>query len=294
LERRLLAGAALLFLVSTQAPPAPDPTQAEVPLPCADGWHASLVVDNGKTGIWTVKSCSVFPQYGAPEIVGLDDRGRSLVMVSYGGKWTANPVIEDGKWLGALSHGDVDPRVPGDELYTGGQNGNLYQVLPHANGKLDYRQIAAFPGLELHTTVAGDLDLRSPGAELLLFTSPGRLYRISPTGAHGTFEATLLQELAGRVRDAVVLPPAGSGPAEIATVGRDGRVELLRIDAGGPRGVHGQGPDRAAPAGSRAAHGALLDPGRRHRPAPRTRRPRRLAHRGPLPRTAGHTRHRCQ
>jgi len=29
----------------------------------------------------------------------------------------------DGKWLGGLCHGDVDPRIAGAELYTGGQNG---------------------------------------------------------------------------------------------------------------------------------------------------------------------------
>jgi len=211
-----------------------DPTKAEVPLECADGWHASLVVDNDETGIWTCKAFPVFPQYAAQEIVGCDDRGRLLVMVSYSGKWTPLPVIEDGKWLGGLTHGDVDPRISGDELYTGGQNGNLYQVLAHPNGKLDHRMIATFPGREIHTLLSGDLDPRSPGAELLAFTRPGGLFRISATGEHGTFEVDDLGELSGRVRDAIVLPRDGDGPREIATVARNGVVGLLRIGAGGP------------------------------------------------------------
>lgn len=243
--RRALVGAALASIFgacatarapSPAAAPEPDaagdPAKAEVRLPCADGWNASLVIDNDGTGIWTVKPFQVFPQYACPELVGCDDRGRLLVMVSYSGKWTPHPVIEDGRWLGGLTHGDVDPRVDGEELYSGGQNGNLFQVLSYRNGKLDYRQIAEFAGKEIHTIVSGDLDLRSPGSELLVFTRPGGLYRVAPTGPHGTFATELLAEIPGRIRDAIVLP--GDAAPEIATVARSGEVGLLRIDSDGP------------------------------------------------------------
>jgi len=211
-----------------------DPTKREVPLPSAsEGWNASLVMDNGGTGIWTVKSYDVFPQYASPELVGLDDRGVCHVIVSYSGKWTPLGRVNDGKWLGGLTHGDIDPRISGSELYTGGAQGNLYQVVPYAHGALDNRLIAHFPGKELHTILSGDLDPRVEGAELLVFTRPGGLYRVTPTGEHGTFESTLLEVLPGRVRDALLLPARAGHAREIAMVSRAGWFKILTITSEG-------------------------------------------------------------
>ncbi|MEW6074132.1 MAG: hypothetical protein AB1726_16245 [Planctomycetota bacterium] len=222
------------------APDAPaaadlDPRQGEVPLPSAvPDWYASLVVDNAPTGIWTVEAVPFFAHHACPEVIGLDDRGRCLVCVSYSGKWTPRPAIEDGKWLGGLAHADVDPRLAGAELYTGGELGNLYQVVAYENGAMDCRRIACLPGCEIHTIVAGELDPASAGPELLVFTQPGGLYRVTPTGPDGTFETALVAALPGRVRDALVLPDPGGGPPEIATVSRAGWLRLLRMTASGP------------------------------------------------------------
>ena len=237
----VLALAALLAPVCSCAAPGgarvdPDPRREVVPLPTeAEGWDASLVVDNEPAGVWTVGAFPFFAQYGSPEVIGLDDRGRCLVCVLYSGKWTPTPIIEDGKWLGGLAHGDVDPRIEGAELYTGGQNGNLYQVVPYPNGVMDYRRIAYLPGREIHTLVAGDLDPRGAGAEVLVFTRPGGLYRVSPTWEHGTFVTEPLGELPGRVRDARVLPALDGGPAEIAVVSRAGWLKTLTLAEDGPR-----------------------------------------------------------
>jgi len=216
--------------------PAGDPTKREVPLESAsENWQASLVIDNGETGIWTVESHDVFPQYALPEIVGLDDKGACHVLVGYSGKWTPSSRVYDGKWLGGLDHGDVDPRVDGPELYTGGMLGNLYQLRSYPEGALDARRIAHFPGKELHTIVSGDLDPRTPGPKLIVFTRPGGLYRVTPSGEHGEWESTLLEVLPGRVRDAVVLPERPGKPREIATVSRAGWLNILTITEEGPR-----------------------------------------------------------
>jgi hypothetical protein len=229
-----LPATACLALAQDQEPP-PDPAKGEVTLPCeAEDWNASLIIDNGDTGIWTVDSFQVFEQYASPEVVGLDDRGRCHVLVSYSGKWTPLTRCGDGEWLGGLAHGDVDPRVPGAELYTGGRKGNVYQLLPYAHGALDCRLISHLPGLEVHTMIAGDLDPRSKGPELLAFTRPGHLYRIAPTGPNGTFETVLLEVLPGRVRDALLLPPEAGRPRQIATVTRAGVLALLSFDGDGP------------------------------------------------------------
>lgn len=214
-----------------QEPPG-DPSQDEVPLPALAGWNASLVIRND-VGIWTVRSYQVWPNLACPEIVGLDDRGRMHVLTGYSGKWWSFQVVNDGRWLGGLAFEDVDPRISGAELYTGSQRGNLYQVVPYRHATLDCRLIAHFPGREVHTVVAGDFDPTNAGRrELLAFTRPGALFRLTPTGEHGRFEVAKLQDLDGRVRDAVVLP----GPDRaIATVSRAGWLALLRFTAAGPQ-----------------------------------------------------------
>ena len=94
------AAAGLLLVLSSagiraqSSSEAPDPSQAEVPLPCADGWHARLVFDAG-VGVWTVKAAQVQPSFGCPEILAMDDRGRCTVLRSYSGKWTPQPTFEE-------------------------------------------------------------------------------------------------------------------------------------------------------------------------------------------------------
>jgi hypothetical protein len=235
----LVALVALVLLVATtvaragEAPtefPGPkvptDPRQGEVPLPSPGGWNASLVLDNQGVGVWTVKCFPFFRQFGCPELVAVDDRGRLQVLVSYSGRWTPRTTIHEGTWLGGLAYGDVDPRFEGGEIYTGGLLGNLYQVLPKQHGMMDARLIAQMPGHEIHTIVAGRVDGRVPGPVLLVFTRPGGLYRLRPTGPHGTWEKDFLGELPGRVRDAVVLPPGEGESVEIATVSRDGALRV--------------------------------------------------------------------
>lgn len=213
---------------SDSGAPRPDPTQSEVSLPALAGWRASLVLDNGKTGIWTVKSCDFFPRYGCPEIVGLDDKGVCHVLYGYSGKWTPIPLVHDGEWLGGLDHGDVDPRIQGAELYTGGMGGTLWQLVPHLTKHADARLIGLTPGEEIHTIVAA-------GRELYLFTAPGALWLSTPTGPDGRFETRKVEELPGRVRDAVPLPPRAGAAPRIATVSRAGRLEILELRPEGRR-----------------------------------------------------------
>ncbi|HEX6885168.1 MAG TPA: hypothetical protein VF530_17470 [Planctomycetota bacterium] len=210
-----------------------DPTKDEVPLAALGGWNATLVLDQGPVGVWTVGVMDVFPQYGCPEIAALDDRGRFHALWSYSGKWTPVTTVHDGKWLGGLSQADVDPRIPGTEVYVGSQNGNVWQVTRQVEAFLDCRLVAQLAGHEVHTLVAGELDPRHPGGELLVFTRPGALFELRPRsdGLDG-FASEHLQDLEGRIRDALILP-GGEGAARIATVGRHGKVETLRI-----------GPDR--------------------------------------------------
>ncbi|MGE0193034.1 MAG: ABC transporter substrate-binding protein [Planctomycetota bacterium] len=216
-----------------KTPTGADPRKAAVPLVCAPDWDAWLVQDNRGVGVWTVGSFPVFGHQAAREIVGLDDAGRLHVSWSYSGKWTPIDVVNDGEWLGGLAHDDLDPRVPGAELYTAGKRGHLFQVTTPTNERmLDARRIGGIEGREIHTLVAGDLDTARPGRELLLFTSPGGLYLATPTGANGTFDLRKLEDLEGLVRQALLLPTPPGADALVATVGRDGNLSLLRLHDG--------------------------------------------------------------
>jgi len=227
--------------VASEDEPGRDPTKAEVPLPAAEGWQASLVIDNGSVGIWTVGTLKAFPLYGCAEIFGLDDEGHCHILSSYSGKWTPYHTVEDGAWLGALQMLDLDPRLPGEEIYTGGEKGNLFQIRPLRDGGFDVATIARFPGEEIHTLVGGDLLPSRPGRELLLYTRRGQVFDVRPredeadfaAAAPGSlapaFVATLYADVQSRVRQALPLPCASGEAPWIAAVCRSGEVALLRM-----------------------------------------------------------------
>jgi hypothetical protein len=228
-----LAALAACSAAPSQPSPAADPRTQEVVLGTTAGWTASLALDLGAASpMWFVTSTKVFPQYGCADVVALDDLGRAHVLDCYSGRWTPRTTISDPAWLGAFAHGDVDARVPGRELYVAGRSGNVYAIVPHANGLVDNRWLANLDGREVHTLVAADVDAQHAGDELLAFTSPGALYLGMPRIDADGFHFRRIEDLPGRVRDAVVLPRAGNGPVEIATASRSGHVELLRFPPG--------------------------------------------------------------
>jgi ABC-type transport system substrate-binding protein len=206
-----------------------DPTRGEVRLSAPPGWNASLVHDAG-VGVWTVKSLPIYRRFACPEVVGLDDRGRCTILVSYSGKWTPVESVHDGGWLGAIAHLDLDPRRAGPELYTGGRRGRLYQVHPRPEGGLETRIVADYPGDEIHTLIGGSLGGPDAPPALLVFMRSGKIHRLSPErGPEAALRSTTFGALPGRVRDAVKIPRTGSEAASIATVTRAGQVALLRV-----------------------------------------------------------------
>lgn len=200
------------------------PIDEQVWLGQSNGWDAYLVFDNNEIGIWTVQALDLVEQFGSLEIIGLDDKGHAHILTEYSGRWNPRTVVNDGKWLGGLAHGDVDPRIRGKEIYVGSQQGNLYQIVVHENVILDYRLIGQIPGREIHTILANPFETNS----LLVFTHPGGIYLFNADGADGKFTLAYEGEHDGRVRQAVLLPcPPGAEPVW-ATVSRNGRLDLLR------------------------------------------------------------------
>ena len=268
--RRPAAAPAAPTSVPVGPPPATDPKDGEVALPAESGWNASLVLDNGKVGVWTVKSYKVFDRLGCPEIVGLDDKGRCIVLTSYSGRWTPLETVRDGKWLGGIDHADVDPVVPGPELYVGGEKGNVYEVVaaPRGRPRRAPRRVAARPG-DQHPGGGGRRSARGP-VELVAFTWPDGLYVLGPGAGKARFDVLRRDPTPERVRDAIVLPGAAGAAPEIVTASRNGHLSLAPLPKDGPprgadpRGAHGDGPRRAASrvAGARTVLYSCLDDGR--------------------------------
>jgi hypothetical protein len=210
---------------------AQDPSQGEVRLPAAADWIATLA-HAGDAGVWYVHFAKVIPAYGCPELVAGDDKGRLLVLSCYSGKWTALQTIPDHQWLALAAPADVDPRVPGDELYAGGRAGNLHRVQlrpKDAGFDLESVEIAHFPGEEIHTILAADLRPKLGGDELLAFTMSGGVHELRPTGDGAGFSATRIGDLDGRVRQTIVLPARNGQPPWFAAVARSGELILLRL-----------------------------------------------------------------
>ena len=212
-------------------PASQDPSKSEVFLPSFHGWNASLVYDND-VGVWMVGCCKVFPTYGAPEVIGLDDKGRCTILSVYSGKWTRWDTVGEGKWLGALTQEEMDPGLPGPEIYTGGTRGNLYQVYAHGPGVFSTRLIAEVPGKEINTSVSADFLPGNPGNELALFTWPGGLLLVG--AKEGRFTVEHAGDFPDLVRQAILLPGRPGEAPEVAVASRAGRVATILVRDGKP------------------------------------------------------------
>lgn len=207
----------------------------EEPLPAGSGWQAARI-HRSDSGVWYARVAKVIEAYGAPEVIVTDDTGRLTVLSVYSGKWTAASVTPDGQWLAPSAPADVDPRVPGPEIYCAGKAGNVHRVWiearPFAKFELRSVEIAHVAGEEFHTVLAADLRPGRAGAELLAFAISGAVYELTPqTAEDGTEHAFALRKLAtlpGRVRDAVVLPETGAAPPRIVCASRSGHLLQLR------------------------------------------------------------------
>lgn len=214
-----------------------NPADAEVPLPAAAGWQARLV-HRGDAGVWYLHVAKVVPAYGQDEILAADDKGRLLVLSVYSGKWTATAVTPDGQWLAPTRPADVDPRVPGDEVYCGGKGGSVHRVtvrnLPFGKWALDTVEIGHVGGEEFHAMLAADVDPAAPGCELLAFGITGAAYQLQPSGDGDGFTMVRRCQLPGRVRDTVVLPAANGSAPWIVGASRSGDLVALRLGGGAP------------------------------------------------------------
>lgn len=210
-------------------------TTPSLPLPASDGWRAEQI-HQADSGVWYLHVDKVVADYGQNELIAADDKGRFLLLTVYSGQWTAHSVVADGQWLAPTRSADVDPRVPGREMYAGGRGGSLHRVTlrpqPFARFTLESVEIGHAAGEEFHAVVAADL---VPGGndELVAFAISGAVYQLLPAGDHDAFAMRKIGSVPGRVRDCVVVPGAAGAPATLFGVSRSGDLLRMRLQGNG-------------------------------------------------------------
>lgn len=206
------------------------------PVPAAGGFRAARI-HRAEAGVWYAYVDQVVDAFGQPEVVCADDQGSFKVLTVYSGQWSTNAVVCDGLWLAPSRPADVDPRVPGRELYAAGRAGSVHQVTlrgqPFARFTLEAREIGHAAGEEFHAIVASDL---VPGGadELLVFGISGAVFQLNAAAAGDSFAMQKVAELPGRVRDVAVLPAeGGTGGPSLLGVCRSGHLLRMRLTPSG-------------------------------------------------------------
>ena len=208
--------------------------QVAEPLPANQGWRADRI-HHSDAGVWYLHVDDVVADYGQHDVIAADDKGRFLLLTVYSGQWTAQSVVPDGQWLAPTRPADVDPRVPGRELYAGGRSGSLHRVTlrpqPFAKFTLESVEIGHRPGEEFHAVVAGDF-APTAGDELLAFAITGAVFQLLPSGDGTAFTTLQVATVPGRVRDVVVVPGGAGEPATLLGVSRAGHLLRMQLHPG--------------------------------------------------------------
>jgi hypothetical protein len=214
--------------------PAADPARGEVPMAgAAPGWDAFHLFTSDTWRLHCIGAARLTDQFGSPQVLVLDEKGRCVILQSDSGKWKPQVVVEDGRASSAWAHGDLDPREGGDELYVGGGGGTVYQVVLRG-GRWATAAVASLAGAPLSKLVLGDLVPARPGTEMVAFTNTGPVVEVrAPAADEGAFEMAPIGDLGSRARDAVLLPGSADRPPRVLVVLQSGEVALVTVVGGG-------------------------------------------------------------
>ena len=194
--------------------PAEDPAKGEVPMPgAAPGWDAFHLFTSDTWRLHCVAGARLTREFGSPQVVVLDEKGRCIILQADSGKWLPTVVVEDGKASSAWAHGDLDPRVDREEVYVGGGSGTIYQVVVR-DRKWTSTPVASAPGVPWSKLLIDDFAIRAWAATACV--SATRTTRPSPIAS----------------RRAPVYPRSGRSGQTGRTIGPDRlRVRATRENA---------------------------------------------------------------
>ena len=116
---------------------------------------------------------------GKPGILIGGDKGKLTLASRHERRWRTQFIARDSAKIRGVAIADVDPAVPGPELYACGYSTNVTQLTQDGNGYWRSRIIftAERP---LHHLLAGELEPNHPGLELITCGHAGRLFLLTP------------------------------------------------------------------------------------------------------------------
>ncbi len=175
-----------------------------------------------------------------PQIVGVDQGGH-VVLVHWtdGGPPRGEVLYTHPSELTGLYVGDVDPSVPGEEIYAGGnvsgeEGGAVTQVVVTPQGPRARRVWTGTGYVHAITRIPGD------APRLLVTTYTGELHVISPVSGEGPWDDRMIfrDPEAGskdverpKIKDAgFLVDPTGRAPHEALVVWKTGRALLIDLD----------------------------------------------------------------
>lgn len=224
---------------SPAALPKADPAGGEVPLPKAHpDWNAFHLFTSDTWRLHAIGAGHVTRPDGPPEVLFMDELGRAILLTGDSGKYSPRLLVEDSSSMSAWALGDLDPRVPGAELYIGGGSGKVHRVNAvrarrrwdpaDATSAAPSDAVGSVDGASLSKFVLGDIDPAHPGNEMLALTNNGPVFdvRPDPNDMKG-FVLDKIGDLGSRCRDAVLLPATAARPPRVAALLESGEVALL-------------------------------------------------------------------
>lgn len=195
------------------------------------------------------------PDAGDPNLqaVSVDQAGDVALMHFRGSEVSSQVIYSNTSELTGLSISDLDPAVPGEEIYVGGYSGGtgmegtggqvLQLVLqPGSKGKARVRQIFSGP-VYIHSVERVEPQAAGEGPKLLVSTYDGSIHLLTPTASGPWDDRVLHTEPPSDDPDAVKIKdvgflrdPSGRAPHEALVAFKTGR--LLQIDIDHPGDAH--------------------------------------------------------
>ncbi|MCB9834188.1 MAG: hypothetical protein H6807_17125 [Planctomycetes bacterium] len=216
--------------------PAGDPARGEIPLEgAAAGWNAFHLYTSETWRLHTIGAGLLSRANGSPQVVVMDEEGRTIILQGDSGKWAPHVVVQDEASMSAWAAGELDPRLPGAQIYLGGRSGRIFRVGTKGRGFVA-EEIARIEGSSLSQFVLGEIDPARPGPELLIVTNDGPVFMALPEpGTVGSLAIERVCDLGTRCRDAVLLPGRGGKPPRVAALLQTGEVTLLSFVGSEPK-----------------------------------------------------------
>jgi hypothetical protein len=179
------------------------------------------------------------------QLVGVDQAGVTVLVRMDGDRPRSEVIYRHGCELTGLAIADVDPSVPGEEIYVGGYaagtgregtGGAVVQIAITPDGPRTRR---VFEGTSYVHSIEAVLPQKAGDPVRLLVTNyAGELHVSTPAAGEGTWPSSCVFRDTGttdvealKIKDAAFLrDPAGRTPHEVLVVSKTGRTHLVDLD----------------------------------------------------------------